>query len=357
MWRGFLSLLPGAGSAELAKLDRMSEPRLLSTWPRRMAADFGGLEADEALLRNASARTLALTLGAFPALLMPLPAATQTSIATVALTLYQGATSRPIARRASTRGIDRSGVLSVAIFRGSANANTERLAALLSLDARRFAVSLYTTQLARGDAEQLRRATEAHGRRWHHTPLDDAASDARVAELLQRRGCDVLLDCSGHTAGHRLTLLARRPCPVRVGALGFAGSYGEAALEYLTTDRVVVTPRTAAALAERVAVLPHTYQVPPEPPPPAHRAPPRPPPAELSVVARGPLLGTFVRASRLHPLSLSQWLATLRRVAGSRLPLSPWPSPWPHPGPHPYSIPDPDSILNPHPHPHPNPDH
>ena len=193
MWRGFLSLLPGAGSAELAKLDRMSEPRLLSTWPRRMAADFGGLEADEALLRNASARTLALTLGAFPALLMPLPAATQTSIATVALTLYQGATSRPIARRASTRGIDRSGVLSVAIFRGSANANTERLATLLSLDAQRFAVSLYTTQLARGDAEQLRRATEAHGRRWHHTALDDAASDAHVAEVLQRRGCDPLL--------------------------------------------------------------------------------------------------------------------------------------------------------------------
>ena len=30
-----------------------------------MAADFRGLEADEALLRNASARTLALTLGAF----------------------------------------------------------------------------------------------------------------------------------------------------------------------------------------------------------------------------------------------------------------------------------------------------
>ena len=105
-----------------------------------MAADFRGLEADEALLRNASARTLALTLGAFPALLMPLPAATQTSIATVALTLYQGATSRPIARRASARGVERSGVLSVAIFRGSANANTERLAALLSLDARRFAV-------------------------------------------------------------------------------------------------------------------------------------------------------------------------------------------------------------------------
>ena len=51
----------------------------------------------------------------------------------------------------------------MAIFRGSANANTERLAALLSLDARWFTVSLYSTQLARGDAEQLRRATEVRG--------------------------------------------------------------------------------------------------------------------------------------------------------------------------------------------------
>ena len=65
----------------------VAEERLLSLWPRRMVADFRGLEADEALLRNASAYTLALTLGAFPALLMLLPAATQTSVATVALTL------------------------------------------------------------------------------------------------------------------------------------------------------------------------------------------------------------------------------------------------------------------------------
>ena len=171
----------------------MVEERFVSMWPRRMAADFRGLEGDEALLRNASAYTLALTLGAFPALLMPLPAATQTLVATVALTLYQGAASRSIAQRAGVRGDVRSGVLSVAIFRGSANANTERLAALLSLDARRFAVSLYTTQLARGDAEQLRRATEAHGRRWHHTPLTAGDTDGHVAELLHRRRCDVAL--------------------------------------------------------------------------------------------------------------------------------------------------------------------
>ena len=56
--------------------------------------------------------------------------------------------------------------------------------------------------------------------------------------------CDVLLDCSGHTAGHRLTLLARRPCPVRAGALGFAGSYGEVPLALALALTLFLTPTT-----------------------------------------------------------------------------------------------------------------
>ena len=99
-----------ARGPEAGRKMSVAEERLLSMWPRRMVADFRGLEADEALLRNASAHTLALSLGAFPALLMPLPAATQNSIATVALTLYQGAAaSRSVARHAGVRCGVRSG--------------------------------------------------------------------------------------------------------------------------------------------------------------------------------------------------------------------------------------------------------
>ena len=223
-----------------------------SLWPRRQAADFRDLERDEALLRNCSARTAALALGsAFPALLMPLPVALQTAIASVALSLYDGAARRPFSRQPRAQ----RGVLSVAVFRGSANANTERLAALLALDERRFAVALFTTQLERADAEQLRRVIEARGRRFRHTPLRDA-TDEQAAELVQRDGCDIALDCSGHTAGHRLTLLARRPCPVRTGVLGFAGSYGggeggssRSGAEAAPTEAAPCSPRSAGRRA------------------------------------------------------------------------------------------------------------
>ena len=65
---------------------------------------------------------------------------------------------------------------------------------------------------------------------------------------------------------------------------------------------------------------PKTYQVPPVAlPAPLERASPPRPSATLSVTARGPLLGCFVRTSRMHPHSVGQWLSTLQRTAGARL--------------------------------------
>ena len=46
----------------------------------------------------------------------------------------------------------------------------------------------------------------------HPVGLDDAA----VAELIRRDGIDVLVDVTGHTAGSRLLVFARRPAPVQI---------------------------------------------------------------------------------------------------------------------------------------------
>ena len=100
------------------------------------------------------------------------------------------------------------------------NANEERIAALLSLSPRAFETALLTTQLEAHAAVRIRRRA-----RLEHVALAGVGDDD-AARSLAARGCAILVDCSGHTAGHRLGVVARRPCAVRTAALGFAGSYG-----------------------------------------------------------------------------------------------------------------------------------
>ena len=117
---------------------------------------------------------------------------------------------------------------------------------------------------------------------------------------------------------------ARHPTvTVAPAAEGHAFLRPGGAVDYLSVDRLVVPPHAAAPLAERLALLPHTYQVPPELFGVQTFAAAAPPRASLSVGARGPLLGCFVRASRLHPHSLSQWLDTLRRCGWWHAPSTP----------------------------------
>ena len=201
-------------------------------------------------------------------------------------------------------------LLRVAVLRGSANANEERLAALLSLSPRAFEAALLTTQLEPHAAVRIRALAPA---RLEHVALAGVADDD-AARSLAARGCAILVDGSGHTAGHRLGVVAQRPCAVRTAALGFAGSYGGGLVDYLTADRAVVPPAAAAAIPERLSVLPHSYQVAPLP---LERA------AAAAAVAaerhHRPQLGSFARVLRLHPSNFALWCAVLRRTPAAEL--------------------------------------
>ena len=143
-------------------------------------------------------------------------------------------------------------------MRGSANANTERIATLLSLG-QSFRVTLYSTQLEGTAAAQL----EREGRAMRSLRgVDDGAAKAMLQ--LAPGGCAILLDACGWTSGSRPGLLALRPCSVQVAVLGFAGSYGGSGLvDSLTVDRIVLGPARSAAASheEKQLLMPHSYQV------------------------------------------------------------------------------------------------
>ena len=71
-----------------------------------------------------------------------------------------------------------TGKLRVALLRGSANANVERLATLMSLDGHCFSVHIYTSNL---DASSEAMLHDAHGT-LKHTHLHDA-KEAQITGL------------------------------------------------------------------------------------------------------------------------------------------------------------------------------
>ncbi len=61
-------------------------------------------------------------------------------------------------------------------------------------------------------------------------------SDEALATSIGFHGVDILFDMSGHTAGHRLKLFARKPAPVQITWLGYVGTTGLTAIDWLLTD-------------------------------------------------------------------------------------------------------------------------
>ena len=75
--------------------------------------------------------------------------------------------------------------------------------------------------------------------------------DDRLAEAIGTAKIDILFDMSGHTAGHRLKLFARKPAPIAVTWFGYVGTTGVPAIDYVLADPIEAPPGTEAHYAER----------------------------------------------------------------------------------------------------------
>lgn len=137
-------------------------------------------------------------------------------------------------------------------------------------------------------------------------PLDPAALARRmVADRI-----DVLLDLSGHTQGHRLPIFAAKPAPVSASWLGYSGTTGLTAIDYLVADAVVAPEGDEAHLSERPWRLPHGFVC---FPPSADRPPSRP--KDRS----GIVFGSFNSHNKLSDATAEAWAAILRAVPDGRL--------------------------------------
>jgi predicted O-linked N-acetylglucosamine transferase (SPINDLY family) len=116
----------------------------------------------------------------------------------------------------------------------------------------RSAFEVYCYSGVKREDDATARLKEAvHG--WRSTV---GVSDEALEEQIRRDRIDILVDLSGHSAGNRLLVFARKPAPVQVTAWGHATGTGLETIDYFLADAVLVPKKDRALFAEKVVDLP-----------------------------------------------------------------------------------------------------
>lgn len=92
--------------------------------------------------------------------------------------------------------------------------------------------------------------------RFDLNPLSDSAA----AKLIRELEIDVLVDLKGYTEGARPGIFARRPCRTQINYLGYPGTLGSDAYDYIIGDSIVTPKGTDSDYTESVIELSCCYQ-------------------------------------------------------------------------------------------------
>jgi len=86
-------------------------------------------------------------------------------------------------------------------------------------------------------------------------------SDADIALMARELEIDIAVDLKGFTQDGRPGIFARRAAPLQVSYLGYPGTMAASYIDYLIADPTLIPEEQVQHYAEKIAYLPHTYQV------------------------------------------------------------------------------------------------
>ena len=180
---------------------------------------------------------------------------------------------------------------------------------LAEYDPARHETFAYSNGTARDAVTERLKARFGHWREI--VGIDDEA----VAGLIESDRIDILVDLSGHTAGHRLLVFARKPAPIEITWIGYPATTGLTSIDYRLTDSVYDPPGvTDRQHTERLWRLPGVslcYQ----PYRPAPEVAERPPCARAGYMT----FGCLNRFDKVGDAALALWARILAAVPTSRL--------------------------------------
>lgn len=138
-------------------------------------------------------------------------------------------------------------------------------------------------------------------------------SDEALAEQIRADQINILFDLAGHSANNRLLAFARKPAPIQITWLGYEGTTGLSAMDYILADRHEIPVEAEPYYCERVLRMPDGY-VCYEPPAGAPAVSP------LPALDRGYVtFGCFNNPKKINPQVIGVWSNILRQLPTSRL--------------------------------------
>ncbi len=137
-------------------------------------------------------------------------------------------------------------------------------------------------------------------------------SDEAVDEIIQKDQIDILVDLSGHSAGNRLLVFARKPAPLQITAWGYAAGTGMSAMDVLFADPVVIPPEERQLYTEQIRYLPNIIG--------SFISPDFPPVNALPALsAKGITFGSFNRLVKNSDQAFGAWVQILQAIPESRM--------------------------------------
>lgn len=141
-------------------------------------------------------------------------------------------------------------------------------------------------------------------------------SHAESAIRIEAGGVDILVDLKGYTTDARPEILVFRPAPLQVSYLGYPGTMGSGALDYILVDPVVVPPDEQPYFSEKLVHLPDCYQVNDRRRPIAARVPAR---SACGLPEAGFVYCCFSSAYKITAPMFDVWMRLLEGLPGSVL--------------------------------------
>ncbi len=144
----------------------------------------------------------------------------------------------------------------------------------------------------------------------------EAASHSEAAQRIRNDGVDILVDLKGYTRDARPRIVALRPAPIQASYLGYPGTMGTDAVDYIIADPFVLPADQQANYSEKIVHLPDCYQANDSTRRIAAHIPTR---REVGLPESGFVFCCFNASDKFTPKVFDVWIRLLEAVPGSVL--------------------------------------